>query len=81
MAVVKKTTGEDVGEEEPYKLLVGMQTTAATVEISVEGPRKLKVERRYGPGIPLLGIYPEVSRHVLWRDLSICVYSSTVHNR
>ena len=43
----------------PFALLVGMQTGAATVENSVEVPEKLKLELPYNPAIALLGIYPK----------------------
>ena len=38
--------------------LVGMQTGTATLENSVEVPKKLKIELPYDPAIALLGIYP-----------------------
>ena len=38
-------------------LLVGMQTGAATVENSMELPKKLKMELPFDPAIPLLGLY------------------------
>ena len=43
----------------PLTLLVGMQTGAATLENSVEIPRKLKIDLPYDPAIALLGIYPK----------------------
>ena len=36
--------GEDVGKGEPFALLVGMQTGAATLENSIEMPQKVKVK-------------------------------------
>ena len=36
---MKTNTGEDVGN--PYSLLAGKQTRAATMEISMEAPQKL----------------------------------------
>ena len=41
----------------PSALLVGMQTGEATVENSIEFPRKLKMELPFDPAIPLLVIY------------------------
>jgi hypothetical protein len=40
MAIIKKTTtpGEDVEKRNTHMLLVGMQTSAATTEISMEVP-------------------------------------------
>ena len=46
----------------PLTLLVGMQTSTATVENSVELPRKLEIELPYDPAIPLLGIHTEETR-------------------
>ena len=44
-------------------LLVGMQTSTATMENSVEIPlKKLQIELPYDPAIPLLGIYTEETR-------------------
>ena len=43
----------------PSALLVGMQTGAATVENSMEFPRKLKMELPFYPVITLLGLYPK----------------------
>ena len=41
----------------PFALLVGMQTGAATVENSMEMPQKLKIDLPLDPVIPLLRIY------------------------
>ena len=43
----------------PPTLLVGMQVDTATLENSVEAPKKLKIELPYYPAIALLGIYPK----------------------
>ena len=43
-------------------LMVGMQTSAATMENSVEIPLKTGTELPYDPAIPLLGIYTEETR-------------------
>ena len=43
----------------PLTLLVGMQTSTATMENSVEISKKLEIELRYDPAIPLLGIHTE----------------------
>ena len=40
----------------PLTLLVGMQTSTATMENSVEIPLKTGIELPYDPAIPLLGI-------------------------
>ncbi|XDA70409.1 hypothetical protein R6Z07F_000779 [Ovis aries] len=46
----------------PLTLLVGMQTSTATMENSVEIPLKLQIELPYDPAIPLLGIHTEETR-------------------
>ena len=46
----------------PLTLLVGMQTSTATMENSVEMPSKPDIELSYDPEIPLLGIHTEESR-------------------
>ena len=43
----------------PLVLLVGMQIDTATMENSMEVPKKLTIELPYDPAVPLLGIYPE----------------------
>ena len=46
----------------PLTLLVGMQTSTATMENSVEIFKKLEIELPYDPAIPLLDIYPEETK-------------------
>ena len=46
----------------PLTLLVGMQTSPATMENSLEIPKKLEIELPYDPAIPLLGIHTEETR-------------------
>ena len=46
----------------PLTLLVGMQTSTATIENSMEIFKKLKIELPYNPAIPLLGIHTEEAR-------------------
>ena len=46
----------------PPTLLVGMQTSTATMENSVEIPQKMEIELPYDPGIPLLGIHTEETK-------------------
>ena len=46
----------------PLTLLVGMQTSTATMENSVRFLKTLEIELPYGPAIPLLGIYPKETR-------------------
>ena len=46
----------------PLTLLVGMQTSTATMENSVEIPQKLEIELPYDPATPLLGIHTKETR-------------------
>ena len=46
----------------PLTLLVGMQTSTAAMENSVEIPQKLQIELSYDPAIPLLDIHTEETR-------------------
>ena len=46
----------------PLTLLVGMQTSTATMENSVEFLKKLEIDLPYDPAIPLLGIHTEETR-------------------
>ena len=46
----------------PFTLLVGMQTSTATMENGVEIFLKLEIELPYEPAIPLLGIHTKKTR-------------------
>ena len=46
----------------PLTQLVGMQTSTATMENSMEIPKKLEIELPYDLAIPLLGIHTKESR-------------------
>ena len=46
----------------PLTLLVGNQTSTATMENSVEIFKNLEIELPYDPAIPLLGIHTEETR-------------------
>ena len=46
----------------PLILLVGMQTSTATMENSGRFLKKLQIELPYDPAIPLLGIHTEETR-------------------
>ena len=56
----------------PLTLLVGMQTSAAIMENSVEFLKKLEIELPYNPAIPLLGIHTEETR--IERDMCTPVF-------
>ena len=49
-------------KENPLTLLVGIQTSTATMENSVGFLKKLEIELLYDPAIPLLGIHTEETR-------------------
>ena len=53
----------------PSALLVGMRTGAATVENSMEFPKKIKTEMAFGPAIPLLGIYSKNSKILMQKNI------------
>ena len=52
-------------KKNPFALLVGMQIGAATLENSMEGPQKIKIELPYNPAIALLGIYPNDTKMLI----------------
>ena len=53
-----------------FALLVGMQTSTAIVESSMEIPQKLKVELLYDPAIPLLGICLKNPKTIIQKNIS-----------
>ena len=53
----------------PRALLVGMQIGAATMENSMEVPKKFKIELPYDPAIPLLGIYLKKTKTLIQKDI------------
>ena len=58
----------------PLTLLVGMQTSTATMENSVEILKKLQIELPYDPAIPLLGIHTEET--TIERDMCTTAFLS-----
>ena len=66
--------GEDVKEMEPLSTVDEMYIGEATVENSMEAPKKLKTELSYDPAIPLLGIYPKKSKPRILKDISTPVF-------
>ena len=55
-----------------------MQTGAATMENSMEFPRKLKNATAYDPAIPLLGIYPKNPETPIQKDLCTSMFIATL---
>ena len=60
----------------PLTLLVGMQTSTATMENSVGFLKKLEIDLRYDPAIPLLGIHTEETR--IERDTCTPMFIATL---
>ena len=75
------SAGEDNEKREPRTFLVGGQTGAATLENTVEVPKKLKIELSCDPAIPLLGTYSKIMKSVTSkRHLLYHVHCSIVHS-
>ena len=55
----------------PHALLVGMPTSAATVEKSMEVSQKIKKETPYDPIIPLSCVYPGKNETQLYAPLCL----------
>ena len=61
----------------PSALLVGMQTGTATVENSMEFPKKtLKMELSFDPAIPLLGLYPKNPETPIQKNLCTPMFTA-----
>ena len=63
-------------EGDPFALLVGMQTGAATVENSMEIHQKLKMDVPFDPAIPLLGIYPKEPKTLIRNNISTPMFTA-----
>ena len=55
-------------KENPCALLVEIQTGAATIENSKEGPQKIKNRITYNPAIQLLDIYLKKTKALTWKE-------------
>ena len=62
------------GKRYPHTLLVGLQISAATLESSLEIPRKLGMEPPFDPVIPLLGLYPKDLKSAYYRDTTTAMF-------
>jgi hypothetical protein len=81
LVVIKEKKQENAGEKNPHTLLVGMQTSATSMDISMEIPKKLKTDLPYDPAIPLMGIYLKECKSIYKRDSYIThIYCSFLHN-
>ena len=54
--------------------LVGMQTFAATVEISLELTQKKKLDLPFDPAIQILGIYPKEPKTLIQKNIGTCMF-------
>ena len=54
----------------PFALLMGMQTGAASVESSMETPQKIKMDLPFDPVIPLLIIFRKKSKILIRKNIS-----------
>ena len=63
----------------PFALLVGMQTGAATVESSIDYLKKLKMDLPFDPGIQFLGIYPKEPKTLIQKKHPY-VHRSVIYN-
>ena len=63
-------------KRKPSCTVVGMQIDTATMENSMEVPKKLKIELPYDPAIPLLGIYPE--KTIIQKDTCTPMFIATL---
>ena len=64
----------------PFALLVGMQTAAATVESTVDIPLKLKMDLPFDPAIPLLGMYSKETKTLIRRNTSTLLDALHIYN-
>lgn len=51
-------------------LLMGMQISTATMENSIEFPKKLKIVLPYDPAVSLLGVYPKERKSIYWKNIN-----------
>ena len=56
------------------KLLIGV----ATVENSIGGPQKLKIELPYDPTVPLLGNYLKKTKALIWKYICTPMFSASL---
>ena len=63
-------------KENPSALLVGMQTSVATVENSMEFPQKIKNETTFDSAIPLLGLYPKNPETPIQKNLGTPMFTA-----
>ena len=64
-------------EGTPYALLMGKWIGVATMENSMEGPQKLKIQLPYDLAILLLGIYPK--KTLIWKDICTPMFIAALY--
>lgn len=72
--ITGNNVGKDLGKINLYKLLMRIEISTATVEISMK-ITILKIELSYPPAIPLLGIYSKELRSTYYRDVCIPMFT------
>ena len=81
LQVVKKPSLRVWGKGSSLTPLVGMRLGAATVESGVGVLRKLEAELPCDPATPLLGVCPEKTEALIWKDACTpSVHRSPDHN-
>ena len=63
-------------KRKPQAVLVRPWVGVATVENSMEAPQKLKIELPHNLAISLLGIFPQNTKTLIWKD--ICLPSMSI---
>ena len=79
MAAIKKPTNNKCWRGCTLTLLVGMQTSTATMETVWQFLKKLEIELPYNPAIPLLGLHTKETR-IKKRHVYPNAHCSTVYN-
>ena len=82
MVLIKKSTNNcwrGCGKGEPYALLAVIQIGAATVENNMEVPQKVKNRTTIWPSNSTLGIYPNKSKILVWKDICTPVFISALY--
>ena len=75
MAIIKKTRNNGLvrvqGKGNPRALLVG-QNSVQPLKTTIWGfLKKLRMERTYDPAIPLLGLYPQKMKILIWEGMCV----------
>jgi len=65
----------------PPTLLMGMYISTTTMENSMEVPQKTNTELPYNPAIPLLGIYQEIHKTTIQKDICTCTFIAALFTK